>query len=310
MVIVRHPTLTISANSATVLLDTVQAGFQVYDALPELKPRLGQDSYENIAQVILSSSGTAVGLWTTNNELTVLTAGSSQTYPLPHPPAQIRALALADAGDKVAILLAFAASTLKAPAERNGALEIWTLPVQAKPLATLEIPVLDRVQLAANGSLSKFFVHSTASTGSPQVTGIYAGQGEEIVSLWSTTDPGQEPTDAALYGEWVWLTQADTLEGWRDITSPVQLSGTLRDRLQFSPDGNHLLAYRVEKNVSIISAEILFRLFDLNSLTEIRQITHTVEQPTEAHFVLSPELELLELRATQEAQVSIKELSW
>jgi hypothetical protein len=113
-----------------------------------------------------------------------------------------------------------------------------------------------------------------------------------------------------LYQDWVWAVQDEGPLGWLGANEPVQLPGNLRDRLRFSPTGSHLLVYRVEKNVDVTTAEVLFRLFDLNSLTEIKRVSHVIENSHTAIFGLSNELELFEVRATREATLEFKELGW
>jgi hypothetical protein len=115
---------------------------------------------------------------------------------------------------------------------------------------------------------------------------------------------------AALYEEWVWVVQEKGMVGWRPCQAPVRLPGTVGDRLVFSSAGDHLLAYRVLRVVNATSANMLFRLFDLDSLQEIRQTTHLVANDSEAQFALSPGLSLLELRVTREGQLQIEELGW
>lgn len=302
MVTVRYPTLQLSNNGAVALLDTVNNGFQVYN-VPEPEPWLAEASYENIFDVLLSPSGTRVGLWTNANALIVVDAGGRTSYPLPRPRQNIRSLAVADRGDKVALLTV--------AGQGQGALEIWSLPPGDNPLAAIDLPVFDRGIITTNDTLSAFMVRTQMSVGSQQFNAIYRSDSSgDLSALWQTSDPAQEPADTAVYGDWVWLVQEDALEGWQQSDGPASVPGTLRDRVRFSPDGGHLLAYRVEQNVDVTSAKMLFRLFDLASLEQIKSVSHTIENNTTAQFALAADLSLLELRAMREAQLEIKTLSW
>lgn len=302
MTTVIYPTLQLSNNGAVAVLDRVDAGFQVY-SVPALEQRFAEDSYENIFEVLLSPSGTRIGLWTTDNSLLVIDAEGQTSYPLPHPRSNIRSLTIADSGNKLGLL--------RVESNGQGALEIWSLPPDDMPVAAIDLPVLDQALVTADNTFSTFMVQSRMSVGSKQFNAIYRlDSSDELSAVWQTDDPNLEPADTALYGDWVWLVQEDGLEGWRQGEGPHTLPGTLRDRVRFSPDGGHLLAYRVEQHVDVTSAKMLFRLFNLASLEEIKSVTHTVENNSTAHFVLADDLSLLELRATREAQLDIKTLSW
>lgn len=302
MTTVIYPTLQLSNNGAVALLDRVDAGFQVY-SVPDREQRFAENSYENIFEVLLSPSGTRIGLWTNDNSLLVMDANGQTSYSLPYPRSNIRSLAVADSGDKVGLL--------RLDGNGQGALEIWSLPPRDTPVAAIDLPLFDQAFITTDNTFSTFVVQTRMRVGSQQFNAIYRlDSSGDLSAVWQTNDPNLEPADVALYGDWVWLVQADTLEGWRQGEGPHTLPGTLRDRVRLSPDGRHLLAYRVEQHVEVTSAKILFRLFDLASLEEIKSVTHTVENNSTAHFVLSADLSLLEVRATREAQLEIKALSW
>ena len=299
---VKYPSLYLSANSATVLLDTVRGGFQIY-ALPDLTPRFREDSYENIVDVILSPSGDSVAVWTTeDNGLRLLGSEPAQSYSLPYRRPRIQGLTLADSGDKMIVL------TAQESEQAGSSLEIWSLPPGDKPLAAIEVPAAHGGRVLANGGFSRFAVRF----GNDKFTAVYdwTEPAETLSLLWQETDPNHSPTDLTLYQDWVWAVQDEGPLGWLGANEPVQLPGNLRDRLRFSPTGSHLLVYRVEKNVDVTTAEVLFRLFDLNSLTEIKRVSHVIENSHNAIFGLSNELELFEVRATREATLEFKELGW
>ncbi|NJN20882.1 MAG: hypothetical protein HC812_06410 [Leptolyngbya sp. RL_3_1] len=55
---------------------------------------------------------------------------------------------------------------------------------------------------------------------------------------------------------------------------------------------------------------MLFRLIDLASLQEIQRTTQVISHYHEAHFALTNHLSLLELRATREGELVMRELEW
>lgn len=302
VVTVKYPSLYLSANSATVLLDKVKGGFQIY-TLPDLTPRWSADSYENIVDVILSPSGNQAALWTTaDNALELLGREPEQSYALPYRRARIQGLTLADSGDRMVLLAA------PDTGQAQSRLEIWSLPPGDKPVAAIELPVANSGRVLANGEFSRFAVRF----GNDKFTAVYdwAKQDEPLTLLWQETDPNHSPTDLALYHDWVWAVQDEGPLGWFGTDEPVQLPGNLRDRLRFSPTGSHLLVYRVEKSIDVTTAEVLFRLFDLNSLHQTKQVSHVINNHNNAVFGLSADLELFELRATRAATLEFRELGW
>lgn len=311
MVKVIYPSLRLAANGSVALLENVNQGFKVY-SLPNLDLRFSQESVENVVNVVLSSSGTSVGVHTTADELLVVTASQRHSYKLPISRDRIRGLTLSDAGDKVAILSINEAENSASNPKDNGALEIWSLPPGERPLASIQLPLFDSAVVSANGAFSIFAVRSTTSVGNNQFMGVYKSVGTDgnLSPLW--TEPESSPTRSAvaLYNDWVWAVQKDAIAGWHNDAPPVTLPGTLREHLIFSPTGSHLLAYRGEESMGVTSTKMLFRLFELSSLKQVKQVTHVIEDDANAHFVLSDSLALLELRATREGEIKRQELSW
>ena len=205
--------------------------------------------------------------------------------------------------------MAVTSPSLEDDAENDGALEIWSLPPGNAPLASIDVPISEfEGTVVANGPFSTFAVR----LGNDQFTAVYtwAGASDEVSLLWEEVDPAQSPADLALYKDWVWAVQDEGLLGWYKTDPPIQLAGTLRDRLRFSPSGDYLLAYRVEENVDLMTANILFRLIDLTTQDQIKQTTHLVKDRINAHFILADDLSLFELRLTGEIRLEVKELGW
>jgi hypothetical protein len=104
--------------------------------------------------------------------------------------------------------------------------------------------------------------------------------------------------------------QANAIAGWHQEKPPVELPATLREHLIYSPTGSHLLMYRGEETINVTSQKMLFRLFDLTSLKEIKRATHVIQNYNNANFALTKDLSLLELRATRDGNLAVEELEW
>jgi hypothetical protein len=304
-----YPSLSLAANGSTVLLDSVDRGFQVY-SVPDLAVRSSNDSDRDIVSVVLSNSGKSIGVQTIANELLMLTSARNSKYKLPRNKSFIRSLAISDVGDKLAILAVDHSPNTSDRVRENGVLEIWSLPLGDRPLAAIELPVFDYGMLTANGTFSSFAVRSTASIGNKQFVGVYQYTQGKLSPKWTESGDSIKSIAVSLHQDWVWAVQADNLVGWHQTTAPIKLPGTAREHIIYSPTGTHLLAYRGEETINVTSQKTLFRLFDLSSLKEVKQTNHTIEDISNAQFVLSKELALLELRATRDGTIAIKELAW
>lgn len=311
MVTMLFPELYLSTNGATALLDKTFGHIEVY-GIPGLERRYADESVKGLDGVALSSSGTAVALRTFGNRLTVVDAGGPRTYALPGDRGRILDMAISGAGDMAAILTLVDPQAPGDQAKDNGRLELWPLPTGESPVASVRVPLFDYGFVTANESFSAFSVYSARTSGTNKSMEIFLydpGQGA-LRPLSEEHAFAAQWLQAALHGDWVWVVQEDALVGWQPGKTPVRLPGTVGDQLVFSPDGDHLLAYRVARVVEDTSAEILFRLFDLGTLKEVKRVTHLVAGDSEAHFALSPGLSLLVLRVAEGTQLEIEELGW
>jgi hypothetical protein len=306
-----HPRLEVTANGAVALLHTVRHGFKVYD-LPGLTLKVEQESYANVFDVVLSSSGAAVAVRTMTDSLEVISASGRQAYQLPWKQEQISALAISDAGDKVALLLVDPTASAAGGAVYNGLLQIWALPTSRAPLASTPVPVYDIGSLAANGDFSTLLVTTSDSLGTNRFAGVYsfARATGQLAPQWTEAGATLNRIPVILYGDWVWAVQTDGLIGRHGADPPVRLPGTLRERQVFSPTGQHLLIIQVAAVHAMTSGSILFHLYDLSTQEEVKHTTRRVEHYHTAHFVVSQELALFALRATEAGTVEISELAW
>ncbi len=310
MTVVRYPTLRLSANGASVLLDTVTRGFVVYE-VPGLRPRFGRDSYENVQDVSLSSSGSCAAIRTREGGLVVLDETGDRAYRLPHPPERIRSLAISDAGDSVALLVVESEPVPEESSTDNGRLEIWSLPAGSAPSASCRLPLFGGGTVSANASAARLGVYSATTLETAQFIGVYDRQDDgTLAPLWVEWGPSLARITVTVGGDWAWAVEPGALVGWCAGEPPVRLPGSLGDRLVFAPDYGHLLAYCIQETVAVTSVRVLFRLFDLATLAESRRVSHVIEDDVDAHFALSGDLSLLELRATREGGVVGRELGW
>jgi hypothetical protein len=301
-VVTIYPSLRVSANGAAVLLDAVGKGFSVV-SIPDLAVRFA-GTYEDAVDLTLSGFGESLGIRTLSDELVVVRGGDQQSHPLPRAGDRIRGFAVSDAGDRLA--LALGGEIYGEP----GSLEVWSLPAGAAPLAAATLPAIDRAVVSGSPGFSRISLAASTSDGA-EFRAVYTvpdGDGGELTPLWPNGNAAAPGGAVALSDEWTWIARADGLAGLRDGEErPVTLPGTAFERLLYSPTGSHLLASRVERVVGVTDAAILFRLFDLATLTETARATHVIEHDGEAHPVVSPDWSLLILRATRAGEVAVQE---
>jgi hypothetical protein len=299
-VVTIYPSLRVSANGAVALLDAVARGFSVV-SIPDLAVRF-TGTYEDVGDLSLSGFGESLGIRTLSNELVVVRGEAQQSHPLPRAGDRVRGFAVSDAGDRLA--LALGGEIYGEP----GSLEVWSLPAGTAPLAAATLPAIDRAVVSGSPGFSRIGLAASTS-GGVEFRAVYTvpdGDGDELIPLWP--DGSASGGVVALSDEWTWVARADGLVGWRDGEQrPVTLPGTAFERLIFSSTGSHLLAARVERVVGVTDAAILFRLFDLATLTETARATHVIEHDGEAHPVVSPDQSLLVLRATRAGEVAVQE---
>lgn len=310
MVSMLFPKLYLSINGQTALLDKMNGEIEVY-RLPDLT-RQYLEQVESLDELIVSSSGSVVAWRTSGHTLTVTTPAGRQIYQLPQDRGHLMSTAISDAGDRVALLIF---TELQHPGDNifaNGAIEIWSLPPAGQPLASRPVPVFDYGFVAADGSFSTFSVRSARRSGAHQFGDIfrYETGSNGLTSLDSQQIYTTAWLDTALYHGWAWGVQNDSLIGWNPTGQPIQLPGKVGDHLRFSPDGEHLLAYRVEKLAGDSGVDMLFRLFDLVPLAEVKRVNHVIQNASESQFILDDQLALFEVRVTLDGQLAVKALEW
>lgn len=304
-----NPSLQLPSSRNTVLLDTVNNGFQVY-TLPDLQLLFSRDSYENVQNFFLSGSGAIVGVLTINDELELFSQTSSTQYQLPYSISAIRSLVVSDTADKVAMLVV----DIQNGQLGNGRLEIWSLPFGEQPLSTLSIPLFDFGFITTSPSFNTLALYSADNLGNQAFASVYYYESENhtLTSVWTESgqDVPQIPSHVVISDNWVWTVKNTGIEGLQRGETPVQLNGTLRDRLIISPNGQYLLVYRGLESINTSTVKMLFRLVDLSSQQEIRQVSHPIENASFTQFVLTDDLNLLGLQVTEEAQIELIELGW
>jgi hypothetical protein len=286
------------------MLDTVTAGFSIHD-LPQGTKRLGIASYADIRSVVISNNGVVTALHTFANEIALLTpAGIDRRYKLPVGVDMIRRITISDSGDKIGLLLA-------TPRQDVGIFQIWSLPFGPSPAASIEFPLYDYAELKSNGAFTAFALHSHATVGDKRYTSAYYLI-QERLSLVPTSS---ELHNVVLSKEWIWAAQPTALTGWRrsEPNAPaVHLPGAASERLAFDATGKYLLAYHgvVSATNTVTRSEMLFRLFDLSTLKEIKRTSHDVENYNVCNFVLTNELGLVDVRSPLTGGISIAKYGW
>jgi hypothetical protein len=298
-----YPSLRVSANGAVALVDAVAQGYKVV-SIPDLAVQF-EGTYQNVVDLALSGFGAALGIRMTTDEVIVVRDGQQQRHALPRGRDRIRGFAVSDASDRLA--LALGGETYG----EAGTLEVWSLPAGEAPLAAAALPAIGRGFVASNPSFSRISLVATTTGGELDFRAVYAmagGSSGALKPIWIEQGAPLQGTAVSLSDEWSWIARGDGLAGWRgDETEPMSLPGTAFERLIYSPTGSHLLAARVERLAGPTSAEVLFRLLDLSTLTEVARATHVIENDAGAHPVVAPDLSLLILRATRSAEVEMRE---
>jgi hypothetical protein len=300
-----YPSLRLSANGAAALLDTVDRGYRVCE-LPSGTVRWDLSGERNLAHLALSASGNAVAWLDDGERATILTDAGRKTLSLPTTPDRIRAIGVGDTGDRIAALVANARDTPDGGKSRL----IVLSRTRDEVLAAIEIPVHDRGFILANDDCTLIVAESSSSVGERSFGGAYALDDDDLRPLWTEQTAPVPHGALALYGDWLFAATADGLAGWRRTADRATVPGSMRDQMIFSPDGRHLLAYRVEEVVAVTSAQTLFRLIDLTALQEVRRATHLIEHRQGAQFVLGPDLGLFEVRATKTGDLAVQTLGW
>ncbi|MGH2561694.1 MAG: hypothetical protein ACRDJH_21725 [Thermomicrobiales bacterium] len=295
-----YPTARLSANGAAALLDTVDHGLRVCD-LPSSAVRwdLGED--QDITLPSLSASGNAVAWVAESGQVTILTDAGQTHLDLPAPRDCVRAVAVSDTGDRVAVLIA---------ADAEDGTDGSLLVMGNGDVAKTEIPVHDNGFILANDDCSLLAVRSSSTIDEQRYSGAFVRNGDAFRPLWKEETVSQPHGVLALYGDWFVAATADGVAGWRRTGEQTTISGTMRERLIFAPDGSHLLAYRASEVIEVTSARMLFRLIELISHTEVRRTSHLIEDRGGAQFVVDGELDLFEVRATRAGELAVKELGW
>jgi hypothetical protein len=302
-----HPSARLSANGASALVDTGDRGFRVCD-LPSGRVRWTLGEGDDPIHPALSASGNALAWIPGDGAVTVLTATGRRTAELAVPPERIRAVAVDDAGLLLSLLVAAGGEQ---PTEGGtGGFVVLPFPPGNRVLAEVELPVGDDGSVLTNDDFSMFVVGSSSRIGEERFRGAFVRAGGGLRPLWPGSTAPVAQGALALYGDWLFVATADGLAGWRRTGERVTLPGSLRERMIFSPDGSHLLAYRVEEVIEVTSERTLFRLIDLTSLREVRRASHLVENRRGVQFVLDAGLGLFEVRATRAGELAVKQLAW
>jgi hypothetical protein len=302
-----YPSARLAANGAVALLDTVDRGLRVCE-LPSGRTRWDLADEGDLSFACLSASGNAVTWAAEDGRIAIRTDAGRTGAELPIAGNRIRAIAICDAGNRVAILAAAGADDRQVT--EGAELVVFPIPAHDEVQAAVEFPVFDSGFLLSNDDCSLLAATSSYTVGGERSSGAFVRDGGVLRPLWPASTAPVAHGALALYGDWLFAATADGLAGWRRTGERVTLPGTMRERMIFSPDGSHLLAYRVEEVADVTSARTRFRLVDLGSLAEVRQTDHLIEGRQGAQFVLDAGLDLIEVRVTRAGELAITALGW
>jgi hypothetical protein len=245
----------------------------------------------------ISDSGRAIAIRTVAGELRVHLDGTWRIHELPAALRAARVFALADDGERIAVL---AAGT-------PGRLELWRL-ADGAPHAAVEIGDTERGYVQANGTLDLILAWAAAHAGdaTPRVLVVATAGGLAIVRAFNSQDDAAVST--AVSGEWAWTVEREGVVGYRADGGRALLPGSLRDRIAFSPGSDHVLLYGPEEESSAGVERVLFRIHSLRTMELVRTERHDVAHFTAATYALSAELDILELRVSADGGLEVRAL--
>ncbi len=308
---IAFPKLYLATNGTAALLDKANGQIEVY-SIPDLTLQSRHEEAANIDEFMISASGTTVAWRSSIHTLTVVGPAGQKSYDLPSDRGRLLNMAISDAGDQVAMLFFLELQNPRGELKQNGALEIWALPPGDQPVATMPVVLFDYGFVEADGPFSTLSVRSGKRSGGQHFGDVFRYNPEQ--KSMATLDVAQTNTSQwiqmTLFDQWAWGVQSDKIVGWDPTGNPVQLAGKVGDQLRFSPAGDYLLAYRVEKVIEDSSAEMLFRLIDLASLEEVKQVRQVIQDDQGAQFVLTDDLSLVEVRITVDVNLEIRDVEW
>ncbi|HET8522154.1 MAG TPA: hypothetical protein VFL82_02910 [Thermomicrobiales bacterium] len=285
---VLYPSLRLSANGAAALLDTAERGYHLYD-LPAGNLRWDLSEEGDLAHLTLSASGDAVAWVNDDGQMVTMTGAGKTTSKLPVPAEQLVAIAVSDSGKRTPLLLSSGKLLLDG--------------------AEADLPTLDRGAILANGDCTLLAVRSANTITGADALNAFVSRGDALHPLWPDTASPTETGAIAVDGNWLIAAMAEGLRGWPLLGKAITLPGTLRDRMIFSPDGRHLLAYHAEEIIHVTGAQMRFRVFDLASEKEVRTADHQIDDRQGAQFVLDAERTLFEVRALRTGELAIQQLN-
>jgi hypothetical protein len=242
--------------------------------LPDGEPWFAEEGH-----VTLSAGGAAAAVRSYPETLVVHHEDERSEHELP---GDVAALAIADDGAHVALLIAGRPSRVE-----------WRRLGTSVPEATVEVGDAMRGYLQGDEELGLIaaWTATTAGTG-PRPVALMTGAG--VVHRF---DPETAPAAVAVAGGRAWTAETDAVVGRSAVGGEIRLPGTLRDRIAIAPDHSHVLLYRAERRDPGGAAELLFRVVRAADGEEALAFDAEVDDVTSA-FVLSAALDVLAVEPT------------
>jgi hypothetical protein len=234
----------------------------------------GELWFAETGEVVLAAGGAAAAVRQDAGTLIVYTGSRRTVHALPD---GVAALAIADDGARVAVLVA----------GRPARVEWWRIGA-AEPDAAVGIGDAVRGHVQGDEDLGVVVAW----------TGTAAAAGARPAAV--LTDGGvihrfeSPPAAVTVTGGRAWAAEADGVIGRAATGDPLRLAGGLGDRIAVTPDHRHLLLYRAEHRYP---AQLRLRIVSASDGTEVRALAAEVDDDLGGAFVLSPGLDVLAVHA-------------
>jgi hypothetical protein len=239
----------------------------------------GEPWFAEAGQVTLSAGGAAAAVRSAPETLVVHRGRERSEHELPR---DVAALAIADDGTRVAVLIAGRPARVE-----------WRRLGTSMPEATVDVGDAMRGYLQGDEELGLLaaWTATTAGTG-PRPVALTTPDG--VVHRF---DPERAPAAVTVAGGRAWTAETEAVVGRSAVGDEIRLPGTLRERIAVAPDHRHLLLYRAERREPGGPAELHFRVVRPADGGEALAFDAEVEDLTSA-FVLSAALDVLAVEPT------------
>lgn len=305
------PNITINSNGTSGILESTEGTF-IY-AFPQIEMRSKIKSFGNIVQIKLSNSSTTYAIQTIEDSLEVFHNNKKHSYALPISRNFLRDWTISDDGTQF-LSLKYAPTTENEQRDKyNGILEVWTLPFDERPLASLRLPIHNYEFIRANGDLTRILRESVATKGTRTTVFKLNKEQSQFEIIHESDESSAISFPPAIMNEWIWAASLEGILGWNGMEQRA-IPGQFSERCVFSPQGKHLLVYLPKRSQESSNIKVFFRLFELPSLKQIKEKQYSVRTdvntPFNSYFILDKHNFLFEIWIKEGKNIAAKQIEW